>query len=75
MAPCLHMDAGGRRCRREAEEGVPFCSRHAPESGAPPLVSPGTRRVVFRLAALILLALFLIPLLVQGYRVLRALLN
>ncbi|MBI4467643.1 MAG: hypothetical protein HY656_09495 [Acidobacteria bacterium] len=76
MPQCFHLDADGRRCPEEAEDGQAFCLWHEAASGLrPPLVEAGVARRLFRLAALILLALFLVPLLVQGYRVLRALVN
>lgn len=76
MPVCLHLDNRGRRCPQEAEEDSPFCARHAPvspaESGETP---PEWRKRVLRLAALFLLVLFLLPLVIQGYRMLKALLN
>lgn len=76
MAQCLHIDARGRRCPEAAGEDVPFCSRHrAPSEPQPLLLGGEGRRLLFRLAALLLLAIFLAPLLVQGYRLLRALVN
>lgn len=76
MTQCLYLDSQGRRCRNPAEEGTPFCLGHDPESAAGiPREGRGLRRWVFRLVALLLLAIFLIPLVVRGYRLLRALLN
>lgn len=76
MAECLHLDAGGRRCRREAVPDGVFCPDHelagalAPESAWAEL-----RRLLVRLVALGLLALFLFPLLYQAYKLLRELFN
>lgn len=76
MAQCLHMDEKGRRCRLPPEEGTSFCHWHDPESAtSPPLLGVDVRRRVFRLAALILLLVFLLPLLVRGYRLVMHLLN
>lgn len=73
MAQCQHLDANGRRCPEEADDGRAFCLWHEPGSPIPPsLMGRGLRRWVYRLAALLLLALFLIPLVVQAYRVVRA---
>lgn len=76
MGQCLYLDPGGRRCRGEAEAGSWFCSGHGPESGLEPsLAGPALRRFFLRLAALFLLAVFLGPLLLQGYQYLLDLLN
>lgn len=76
MGQCLYLDESGRRCRGEAEAASWFCSGHGPESGlAPPLAGPALRRFFFRLAALLLLAVFLGPLLLQGYQYLLDWLN
>ena len=76
MAECLHLDAGGRRCRREAAAGSVFCPGHEPEGALAPESAWGElRRLLLRLVALGLLALFLFPLLFQAYQVLRELLN
>lgn len=74
MPQCVHLDPRGRRCQREADEGLPFCRWHDPERQLWPSVLD-RRRLAFRLAALILLAIFLIPLAIQGYRLLKTLLN
>lgn len=74
MPPCLHVDTRGRRCPREADEQGHFCVEHGaldPSRRMP----PDLRRLGFRLAALMLLMIFLLPLAVQGYRMLRSLLN
>lgn len=74
MPPCLHIDTRGRRCPQEADEDGHFCQEHrtlGPDGRAP----LDLRRLGFRLAALILLLIFLLPLAVQGYRMLRSLLN
>jgi len=76
MAECLHLDAGGRRCRREAAAGGAFCPSHEPAGAPAPESAWGElRRFLLRLVALGLLALFLFPLLVQAYELLRELLN
>jgi hypothetical protein len=74
MAQCFHLDSRGRRCRRETDKGVYFCDEHAPDAApVPPTAS--LRRWGFRLAALILLVVFVLPLMVEVYRFLRAMLN
>lgn len=74
MPPCLHLDTHGRRCPREADEGGNFCAEHGP-LGADGREPPDLRRMGLRLAAFVLLVIFLLPLAVQGYRMLRSLLN
>lgn len=74
MPPCLYLDTRGRRCPRDADEDGNFCAEHAaPVAGA--REEAGLRRLGIRLAAFLLLVIFLLPLAVQGYRMLRALLN
>ncbi len=76
MAECLHLDAGGGRCRREAAAGSVFCPGHEPALDfAPESAAEALRRFLLRLVALGLLALFLIPLLAQAYQLLRELFN
>jgi hypothetical protein len=76
MAECLHLDAGGRRCRQEAAAGSVFCADHDPATGsAPESAGEALRRFLLRLVALGLLALFLIPLVLHAYQLLRELLN
>lgn len=75
MAQCLHLDTRGRRCGQPAEEELPFCPAHGELSAARVEQAVVLRRQVLRLAALLLLAVFLLPLAVQGYRMLRSLLN
>lgn len=76
MAQCMYLDETGRRCWRTAEEESPFCRWHSeevsPEPGRKGLNLP---RLLFRLAALLLLAAFVIPLAIQGYRLIKALLD
>ena len=74
MPPCLYLDTRGRRCPREAEEDGHFCGEHAVLGGIE-REPPDLRRLGYRLAALLLLIIFLLPLAVQGYRMLRSLLN
>lgn len=75
MAQCLHLEDGGRPCRFEAEEGSSFCRWHSSDGAR--ALGPGLdlRRLAFRLAALLLLLAFLVPLGIQGYRLVKALLN
>ncbi|MEE9234948.1 MAG: hypothetical protein V3U28_05895 [Candidatus Acidoferrales bacterium] len=76
MAQCEHLNANGRRCPQEADDGRAFCLRHEPGSPIHPSVrGRSLRRWAFRLAALLLLTIFLIPLLVQAYRIVRALIR
>lgn len=75
MAQCLYLDPRGRRCRLEAAEEQPFCAGHAEVSAAGVEPTVTLRRLVLRLAALVLLLIFLLPLAVQGYRILKSLLN
>jgi len=72
MPQCFYLDARGRRCPRDAENGTMFCREHDPEALREP---PDLRRLGFRLAALVLLIVFLAPLLYEAYRLLRAALN
>jgi hypothetical protein len=74
MAQCLHLDSRGQRCRREADEGAYFCDKHYLVAAPEPL-GARLRRWGLRLAALVLLVVFLLPLAVQAYRFLRAMLN
>lgn len=71
MAPCLHLDTAGRRCPREAEPERPFCRGHDPASEPAMGLGPDLRRLFLRLAALLLLLAFLVPLVVHGYRLLQ----
>lgn len=75
MTQCLHLNAGGRRCLSDAEEGLPFCRGHGGQRRMGLHPSPNLRRLAFRLTAFVLLVIFLIPLMVQGYRMLKSLLN
>jgi hypothetical protein len=75
VAHCLHLENDGRPCRFEAEEGTSFCRWHSRKSAAPLWPGLDLRRLVLRLAALVLLLVFLVPLGVQGYRLLKSLLN
>jgi hypothetical protein len=74
MAQCFHLDSRGRRCGRETDDGAYFCDEHAPAIAPQPLAA-SLRRWGLRLAALLLLAVFVLPLVVQVYRFLRAMLN
>ncbi|MGH9787128.1 MAG: hypothetical protein ACRD4U_00310 [Candidatus Acidiferrales bacterium] len=74
MPQCFHLDSRGRRCRRETDEGVYFCEAHVPGAGRerPAL---DWRKLGLRLAALLLLMAFLLPLVMRAYRFLVELLN
>lgn len=74
MPQCFHLDTRGRRCGRQTDEGVYFCDEHTPgaEAGQPAV---NLRKVGFRLVALALLVVFLLPLLARAYRFLMELLN
>ena len=74
MPQCFHLDSRGRRCRRETDEGVYFCDEHAP-GVAPGQPAVDLRKLGFRLVALILLAVFLLPLMVRAYRFLAGMFN
>ncbi len=73
MPPCLQLQRSGRPCPNEAVEGSFFCLRH--RQGARELPWDSLRRWLFRLAAVLLLAALLLPLAVQGYRMIREFLN
>ena len=72
MPQCFYLDARGRRCSRDAEDGMMFCWEHDPELVREPF---SLRKLGFRLAALLLLIAFLLPLLYGAYRLLRGALN
>ena len=74
MPQCFHLDSRGQRCRRETDEGVYFCDEHV-LNAAPTQPAVDLRKFGFRLVALILLAVFLLPLLVRVYRFVVGLLN
>ncbi|HEX9764159.1 MAG TPA: hypothetical protein VGA39_02650 [Candidatus Acidoferrales bacterium] len=74
MPQCFHLDSRGRRCGRQAEEGVYFCDEHAPGPG-PGQPATDLRKLGFRLVALILLVVFLLPLMVRAYRFLVGMFN
>lgn len=67
MGQCLHLDASARQCKQQAAEGELFCWAH--QSGDRPEVA--WRKWVFRLAALVLLLLFVL----QSYLLLKTLLG
>ena len=72
MGRCLHLTDQGKQCQRDAEPGSHLCYLHTtgeyPES-QPPGVS--VRKIVFRVAAGLLLLIFVL----QGYQFLKALLS
>ena len=72
MTQCFYLDTRGRRCPRDAQQGMPFCWDHDPEATREPV---SVRRMEFRLAALLLLIVFLVPLFYGAYRLLREALN
>jgi len=74
MPQCFHLDSRGRRCRRETDDGVYFCDEHALDA-EPQRPGVNWRKLGLRLAALVLLVAFLLPLVVRGYRFLMELLN
>jgi len=72
MPQCHHLDPRGRRCPRDAEGGTMFCVEHDLQALQEP---PNLRKAGFRLAALLLLIVFLVPVLYAAYRILREALN
>jgi len=69
---CLHLDKHGRPCTREAEPDADLCAVHGnPLPARQPLTTAVVRKIIFRLAAAILLLTFL----VQGYLFLKAVLG
>jgi hypothetical protein len=72
MSQCLHYERDGHRCHQEAVEGENFCFEHDPEYYSS---AAHWRRLGLRVAALVLLLAFVVPLLLTGWRVLLALLN
>ena len=72
MPQCFYLDTRGRRCPRDAQEGMLFCWDHDPEAAREPV---SLRKIVLRLAALLLLIAFLVPLFYGAYRLLREALN
>ena len=72
MPQCFYLDAHGRRCPRDAEAGRMLCWEHDPEALHAP---PDLRKLAFRLAALLLLIVFLVPLFYEAYRMLKEALN
>ncbi len=72
MGRCLHLDKHGRPCTREAEPDADLCTVHGSTLPArQPLTAAVVRKIIFRLAAAILLLTFL----VQGYLFLKAVLG
>lgn len=69
---CMHLDRGGRQCPFEALEGKEFCADHSPliyADGDAEWPEPKTNRpLLYRLAAWILLLIFLL----NAYQTLRA---
>lgn len=72
MGRCLHLDKRGRPCGLEAEPESDLCAGHR---GDPPasqfLTARSVWKLIFRLAAAILLLTFLL----QGYLLLKAVLE
>jgi len=75
MPQCLQIQPDGTRCPHPAEIDYPFCHWHLREMQAAEEPGSQLRRAVLRLAALLLLLAFLLPLTIQGYRLLKALFN
>ena len=72
MGRCLYIDERGKHCRRNAEPGYDFCYLHD-RADIPNKASLGRalRKTLFRLAAGILLLIFVL----EGYQLLKALLS
>lgn len=76
LVQCVHLGPAGDRCPHAAQDDSPFCHWHDPENRAEPIsLGARLRRLGIRLAALVLLVIFLTPLVVQGYQLIKALLN
>jgi predicted nucleic acid-binding Zn ribbon protein len=75
MSQCLQIQSNGSRCPHPAEAGYSFCRWHIEEMLEAEDPGRRWRRFVLRMAALILLLIFLLPLALQGYRLLQAMLN
>lgn len=75
MNQCLYIERDGKRCPHPAETHYTFCRWHlqALEEAEEP--KRRLRRAVFRLVGLVVLIAFLLPLAIQGYRLLKAMLN
>ena len=72
MGRCLHLNEKGKQCQRDAEPGTNLCYLHATgehSNSLPPRIS--IRKLAFRLAASLLLLIFVL----QGYQLLKTLLN
>lgn len=75
MHQCLYMQPDGKRCPQRAETDSPFCRWHLRVMMDEEDPRRRRRRTVLRLAALVALVAFLLPLALQGYRLLKAMLN
>lgn len=75
MRQCLYMQPDGKRCPQPAETDYPFCRWHLRVMLEEEDPGRRRRRALLRLAALVALVAFLLPLAVQGYRLLKAMLN
>ena len=62
MPRCLHVYDSGFQCIDEAIDSSELCQSHQKIVDFEPLEDPSWRKTVFRVAAFILLLLFLIPL-------------
>jgi hypothetical protein len=63
MVRCAHLYVSGEQCEREAFPGIDFCEDHADlHRVEDQLEESPFKKAVIRLAALILLVMFLIPL-------------
>lgn len=76
MGQCVHIEKDGSRCPHPAEESYLFCRWHIQlqlmEEEDP---ARRWRRFLFRVAALLILLAFLVPLAIEGYRLLKSMLN
>lgn len=61
MSRCLHIYESGFQCINEAIDSTGFCGSHQKIVDFEPLEDAALRKLAFRLVALILLLLFLIP--------------
>lgn len=61
MARCLHMYDSGFQCIDETVEATDFCDAHQKIVDFERLKDPPWRKLFYRLVALVLLLLFLIP--------------
>lgn len=65
---CMHLDRRGWQCSAEALEGSEFCADHRPFLGAEETEPNSGRPLLYRLAAFVLLLIFLF----NAYQTVRA---